>query len=61
MTLAEYLRKRDLTIEEFGALIGKSRSTTHRIVRRLALPMPKTAQRIVKVTKGAVTLKDLYA
>lgn len=61
MTLTEYMAKRKLTLEEFGKRIGKSRSATHRIVRGHAYPMPETAKRIVKVTKGAVQLKDLYA
>jgi transcriptional regulator with XRE-family HTH domain len=61
MTLAEYIEKRKLTLEEFGKQIGMSRSATHRIARGQAYPMPETAKRIVEVTKGAVKLKDLYA
>lgn len=61
MTLAEYMVKRKLTLENLGKQIGMSRSATHRIVRGHAYPMPETAKKIVEVTKGAVKFKDLYA
>jgi transcriptional regulator with XRE-family HTH domain len=61
MTLKQYLSNHGITQEEFGRLIGVKRLSIARYLNGERLPSPKTAKRIVKATKGAVQLKDLYA
>ena len=61
MMLSQYLKKHRVTQEEFGRSIGVKRLSVSRYINGERIPSPKTAKRIVKVTKGAVQLKDLYA
>lgn len=61
MTLGQYLKQQELTQEAFGAKIGVKRLSVARYLSGDRIPSPKTAKRIVKATKGAVQLKDLYA
>lgn len=60
MKLSEYLEKNDLSQEAFGLKIGVKRLAVLRYINKQRVPSPKTAKRIIKVTKNEVTLDDLY-
>jgi transcriptional regulator with XRE-family HTH domain len=60
MTINEYLKSEGVTQAAFGKKVGKCRDTVARWLRRDCFPTRKTAARIVKHTKGAVTLLDIY-
>lgn len=58
--LKEYLKTNNVTMAVFGEKIGRAQSIVSRLANRRHRPDPTTALRIVKVTKGAVSLDDLY-
>ena len=60
MELREYLKTKKITMEMFAQKIGRAQSIVSRLVNRKHRADPITAQRIVKVTKGAVSLDDIY-
>lgn len=61
MKLSDYLAKKDLSYASFAKLIKvKGRMTVCRYANGMQYPRPEIARRIVAVTKGHVSLKDLY-
>jgi len=59
MQLSDWLAKKELTLEQFGELIGKSAPTVSRLARGIGSTDFETIRKIVNVTKGAVTERDL--
>jgi DNA-binding transcriptional regulator YdaS (Cro superfamily) len=64
MKLADYLALKGLTYGAFARLLGmNSTSASMNVCRYVSgkrKPRPRVAAKIVEVTKGHVTLKDLY-
>ena len=60
MELLDYLHTRKITMAVFGERVKRAQSIISRIANRKHRPDPTTAVRIVVVTKGAVSLDDLY-
>lgn len=60
MKLSEYLTKEDLTFAAFGKKIGTNPQAVHKYAKFENYPRPERAERIVRATKGLVTLKDIY-
>jgi hypothetical protein len=62
MKLADYLTQKKLTYAAFAQMLGTPNAKMN--VCRYALgqrhPRPHVAAKIVEVTKGRVTLKDIY-
>ena len=61
MTLREYRKAHNLTLDAFGKLISRSGATVSRIERGLDRPGWDTLERIEKITGGAVTAADIRA
>jgi transcriptional regulator with XRE-family HTH domain len=61
MTLREYRKTHNLSLDQFGALIGRSGATVSRIERGVDRPGWETLERIENVTKGEVTAADIRA
>lgn len=61
MKLLEYLKKEDMTFEEFADKIGKNPQAIHKYAHFHNYPRQDTAQKIVAATKGKVSLADIYA
>lgn len=59
MTLAEYLKRENLTLEEFAKQVDSSPSTISRIARGQYVPRLDLCKRIVVQTKNMVTFEDL--
>jgi hypothetical protein len=57
--LKDYLRAAGLSAEDFAALIAIETDAFHLILAGRASPDRRTAQRIVDITDGAVSLQDL--
>ena len=49
-----------LTNNRVAEMLGVDKSTVSRIRRGVSAPMPDTAKAIVALTKGKVTMQDLY-
>lgn len=60
MTLDEWIKQEALTDAEFGAKIGRDRTTVSRIRREKTCPDPATMQAIVDATGGAVEPNDFF-
>ncbi len=64
MQLAEYLKQKNLTYAAFAYLLGMTSTAAAmnvcRYVKGTRKPRPAVAAKIVAVTKGRVTLNDLY-
>lgn len=60
MKLLDYLSKEKLTFAKFAAKIGKNAQAIHKYAHFENYPRPKTAAKIVRATKGVVSLSDLY-
>ena len=61
MRLADYLQEKKLTVEAFGALIGRSHTSVVRYVSGERTPGRSTMERIVSATEGRVTPNDFYS
>ena len=59
MKLLEYLEKADLSTEEFARIVGVSSGCMFHYLAGRRRPSNKTALKIQKMSKGAVTVKDL--
>ena len=59
VTLAEYIESKDLNLRDFADRLGVSKSALSRYARGERTMSVSLASRIIKATKGAVTLKDL--
>ena len=60
MTLSEYLSKTKMTQAKFAELLGRSQQLVSGYCTGALIPPRATALKIVKVTKNAVTLADLW-
>lgn len=60
MKLIDYIKSNKSTQAEFGKRIGKAQTTVSAYITGELIPPRATALKIVKVTKGAVTLEDLW-
>jgi transcriptional regulator with XRE-family HTH domain len=58
MTLNEYMERKGLSPEEFGKLIGRSRTVVYRYTKGTRTPRPAVMQKIAEVTGGKVRLTD---
>lgn len=53
-TLLEYIQAKDLTLDQFGELIGRSGATVSRIARGIHKPDWSTMEAILQATSGEV-------
>ncbi|WP_422049893.1 helix-turn-helix domain-containing protein [Shimia sp.] len=60
MKLIDFLTSSDLTLREHAREMGVSASYLSEIKDNLKEPGPKVARKIVKHTKGLVSLEELY-
>ena len=60
MTLSEYLETNSLTLEAFGELIGRDKSTVSLLRRGKTKPDRETVDRIHRATDGQVTANDFF-
>lgn len=60
MELRDWLTENHVTMTAFGQRVRRAQSIISRVCARRHRPDPTTAVRIVMVTKGAVSLDDLY-
>jgi len=60
MTIEQYIKRYDMTYEEFADIVGCSVSAITLWVQGKRTPRPSMAQNIVIATDGEVTLEDLY-
>jgi len=60
MSLDEYLKAHNLTDEEFGERIKRSRMQVFRYRNGRQIPRPAVMKRISEVTGGAVTANSFY-
>ena len=60
MRLKTYRDREKLTLEAFGSLIGRSKSTVQRYEEGIVTPSLKMARRIELLTAGAVGPADFY-
>lgn len=58
MTLAEYLKTRNITAAEFGRSIGREKSTVARWARGIRMPDRDDLQKIFEATGHAVSADD---
>lgn len=61
MDLKTYLELKNIEIQEFADIIGVNSSTISRYIHWHRKPALDIAARIVKATKGKVSLEDLMA
>ena len=60
MKLSEYIKLKNLTQAEFAKMLGKSQQLVSGYCTETLMPPRATALKIVEITKGAVTLEDLW-
>lgn len=60
MNIREYLETNSISQSEFARTIGVKQPTVHKWVHGLSLPDVRHARVIVELTKGDVTLNDMY-
>lgn len=60
MELREYLTQNKITMQKCGESVGRAQSIISRLCAHRHWPDRSTAVRLVKFTKGRVTLSDLY-
>lgn len=56
--LAKYLEEKKLTQEEFARLVGVTRPTITKVLSGARRFSPEAAQRVVRATKGKVSLQE---
>ena len=59
MELSQYLKEKNYSIGKFARLAGTSKSAIDHYVHKRRVPVLDIALRIVEVTGGEVSLKDL--
>jgi DNA-binding XRE family transcriptional regulator len=59
MELKEYLKSRNLSIEEFSEITNLHRNTIYCCIRQKTEPKLTTALKIADATKGKVTMREL--
>lgn len=60
MKLKKFLMVNDMSIQDLADALKASHETVRRYVHETRYPRPATAQKIVILTKGAVSLADIY-
>lgn len=55
LTLDDYLRENNVSVEAFASAVGVSRMSVYRWRNREAFPKPVQLHRIVEVTRGKVS------
>ena len=64
MKLASYLEEKNLTYAAFARMLGMTSTAAAmnicRYVKGTRKPRPAVANKMVEITKGRVTLKDIY-
>lgn len=60
MHVKEYLEETGLTMEQLGDKIQRAQSIVSRLAARKHYPDPSTAVNLVVVSKGKITLDDLF-
>ena len=60
MDLETWRLEQGIPNNRLAEMLGVNKSTASRLRRRVNMPKPETAKAIVALTKGAVTLSDLY-
>lgn len=60
MDIKEYLESNSISQSEFARTIGVKQPTVHKWVHGLSLPDVRHARVIVDLTKGAISLNDMY-
>jgi transcriptional regulator with XRE-family HTH domain len=60
MTLAEYLYCNNLTIEQFAAIIGRSKHGVHKWLNGQRKPRSAEMELIINATQGAVRADDFF-
>lgn len=61
MKLEKWLKREEMSVAAFAGRVGVVRTSTHRYINGDRVPDRSVAKKIVALTKGAVTLQDLYA
>lgn len=61
MTLDEWIKAADRSVEEFARAIGVTTEAVRRYRSGQRMPEPFVAQRIVEETNGSVSIQDLHA
>lgn len=60
MSLREWLDETNTTMEKAGELCGRAQSIISRLVNHRHRPDPETAKRLVAMSRGNITLNELY-
>jgi len=60
MNIRSYLEANSISQSAFARTIGVKQPTVHKWVHGLSLPDVRHARVIVEITKGTVTLNDMY-
>jgi DNA-binding transcriptional regulator YiaG len=60
MDIRGYLETNSISQSEFARMIGVKQPTVHKWVHGLSLPDVRHARVIVEITKGKITLNDMY-
>lgn len=60
MTLADWLKRENLSPTDFGKRIGKAQATISRYATGKRIPEPEIMALIVEATGGDVTPNDFY-
>lgn len=60
MDIKEYLETNSISQSEFARTIGVKQPTVHKWVHGLSLPDVRHARVIVELTKGEISLNDMY-
>jgi len=58
--LSLYLKKNELSYDDFGALIGCSGTSVYRYAVGLRIPAPRVMRRIIEVTQGELSANHFY-
>jgi DNA-binding XRE family transcriptional regulator len=61
MTISEYLKKNKLTRGQFARDVGVVRQAVSHWLDRRNYPSRNIAKKIERMTKGEVTLQDIYS
>jgi len=61
MDIQQYLTTHGLSQAEFARELGVTRSAVGQFMHKTSFPSGPTAARIVKISKGEITLEELFA
>lgn len=60
MKLEDWRLLQGLSNNRLAEMLGVDKSTVSRLRRRVTVPLPETAKKIVELTDGNVSMADLY-